>query len=322
MHWGSSARATPRALGRRATERPRMTQQNSSLALASAIATRSDQRAVVDPEFLARAELRPVRLLLDYWKPELGLADQGVLHTIVVFGSTRLLDPELARQRLVEAELTAARLPADGGARDALRRARCAVEQSRYYAIARELGQLVGRCGDGPDDRRLLIVTGGGPGAMEAANRGAHDVGAASIGLNILLPHEQTPNPYLTPELNFSFRYFALRKLHFMQRARALVALPGGYGTFDELFETLCLIQTGKRAPLPVVLVGRSFWERAIDFPFLVEQGVLDAGELSLFTFAETAAEVWASIVGWYTERGRSIFDEPVETFDGDCACS
>jgi uncharacterized protein (TIGR00730 family) len=155
---------------------------------------------------------------------------------------------------------------------------------------------------------------------MEAANRGVRDVGAASIGLNITLPQQQEANPYITPELGFSFRYFAMRKLHFMQRARALVALPGGYGTFDELFETLCLIQTGKRTALPVVLVGREFWQRAIDFDFLVERGMLDAGELSLFTFAESAEEIWAAIVGWYTERGRSIFDEPGEAFLGDSA--
>jgi hypothetical protein len=275
------------------------------------------------PEFLARPELRPVRLLLDYWEPEIGLADQGVLHTIVVFGSTRLVDPDRAAVQLAEAQRTAAPRPDDDAVQLLLHRAQRSAEQSRYYAIARDLGRIVGRCGDGPSDRRLLIVTGGGPGAMEAANRGARDVGAASIGLNIALPHDQKPNPYLTPELNFSFRYFALRKLHFMQRARALVALPGGYGTFDELFETLCLIQTGKRAPLPVVLVGRAFWERAIDFSFLVEQGVLDPAELSLFTFAESACEIWDQIQRWYAERGRSIFDEPTAALFGEeCGCS
>ena len=302
--------------------RPRLTQEDAALALARVTGSPSHRPADEDLELLARPELRPVRLLLDYWKPELGLADHGVLHTIVVFGSTRLLDPELARARLADAEQSASRLPEDPGARDALRRARCAADQSRYYAIAHEFGRLVGCCGDGPDDHRLLIVTGGGPGAMEAANRGAHDVGAASVGLNITLPHEQEPNPYLTPDLHFSFRYFALRKLHFMQRARALVAFPGGYGTFDELFETLCLVQTGKRAALPIVLVGREFWERAIDFDFLVERGVLDAEELALFTFAESAAEIWAAIRGWYTERGRSLLEEPSASSNGDASCS
>ena len=299
--------------------RPRQTHQDPEEGLAGLI--RYPATADHDLALLARPELRPVRLLLDYWKPELGLADHGVLHTIVVFGSTRLIDPELAAERLAESERAAARLPQDSRAQAQLRKARCDAEQSRYYAIARDFGRRVGCCGNGPDDHRLLIVTGGGPGAMEAANRGAHDVGAASIGFNIALSREQKPNPYLTPELSFSFRYFALRKLHFMQRARALVALPGGYGTFDELFETLCLIQTGKRAPLPVVLVGREFWQRAIDFEFLVDQGMLEADELSLFAFADSAEEIWASILGWYAERGRSIFDEPLEAFRAESAC-
>jgi uncharacterized protein (TIGR00730 family) len=299
---------------------PRPTQKDPGDGPARAVPT--PRPADQDLALLARPELRPVRLLLDYWKPELGLADHGVLHTIVVFGSTRLVDPEIAAARLADAERDAARFPENASTQAHLHTARCVAEQSRYYAIARDLGRLVGCCGNGPEDHRLLVVTGGGPGAMEAANRGAHDVGAASIGLNITLPEAQKPNPYLTPELSFSFRYFALRKLHFMQRARALVALPGGYGTFDELFETLCLIQTGKRAALPGVLVGREFWQRAIDFDFLVERGMLDAGELSLFSFAESAPEIWASILGWYTERGRSIFDEPLEAFRGDVSCS
>jgi uncharacterized protein (TIGR00730 family) len=252
-----------------------MTRDERSELLARVIASRSHQRADRDPELLARPELRAVRLLLEYLKPELGLQDHGVLHTIVVFGSSRVR------------------------------------EDSPEYEIARELGRLVGKCGEGPEDRRLLIVTGGGPGAMEAANRGAHDVGAPSIGLNIALPQEQEPNPYITPDLHFQFRYFALRKLHFMQRARALVALPGGFGTFDEVFETLCLIQTGKRSPLPVVLVGADFWRRAIDFDFLVERGVISSDELGLFCYAESAREVLEAIGHWYSERGRSIYDPP-----------
>lgn len=295
-----------------------MTHDDPTQARARMIASGSHRRADQDLELLARPELRPVRLLLDYLKPELGLADQGVLHTIVVFGSARLLDPELAHQRLADAERNAAGLPQEPAALEALRKAQRAAEQSRFYTIGREFGRLVGRSGGGPADRRLLIVTGGGSGAMEAANRGAHDVGGASIGLNITLPHEQQANPYLTPELHFQFRYFALRKLHFMQRARALVALPGGYGTFDELFETLCLIQTGKRIALPVVLVGREFWQRAIDFDFLLERGVIDTRDLSLFTFAESAPEIWAAIQRWYTDRGRTIFDEPAAGANGE----
>jgi len=288
-----------------------VTQDEEDAALALLMASPSHRRADRDLALLARPELRPVRLLLEYLKPELALTDHGVLHTVVVFGSTRLLEPETARERLAEVERGAAGRPDDALAARAVHRARVAVEQSRYYAIARELGQLVGRCGEGPEDHRLLIVTGGGPGAMEAANRGAHDVGAASVGLNITLPREQEPNPYLTPGLHFQFRYFALRKLHFMQRARALVALPGGYGTLDEVFETLCLIQTGKRAPLPVVLVGREFWQRAIDFDFLVERSVVEARDRELFCTAESAEETWHRIRDWYTERGRSIFDPP-----------
>jgi uncharacterized protein (TIGR00730 family) len=252
-----------------------------------------------------------VRLLLEYLKPELGLRDQGVQHTVVVFGSTRLLDPEEARRRLEAAEREAEGRRGDAGAAAELRRARTALEMSRYYAIGRELGALVGGCGAAPGGPRVAIATGGGPGGMEAANRGAFEAGGPSVGLNVALPREQQPNPYLTPELCFEFRYFALRKLHFMLRARALVALPGGYGTLDELFETLCLIQTGKREPLPVVLVGEAFWRSAIDFAFLIDRGVIDAGDLSLFCFAETARETWDAILDWYARRGRSLFDEP-----------
>jgi uncharacterized protein (TIGR00730 family) len=226
------------------------------------------------PEFLARVERRASRLRLEYLEPELSFAVQGVVHTIVVFGSTRLR------------------------------------EGSPYYEIGRELGRLVGRCGQGPGDHRLVVMTGAGPGGMEAANRGAREVGAASAGLNIRLPSQQEPNSWVTPELCFQFRYFALRKLHFMLRARALVALPGGYGTLDELFETLCLVQTGKRSPLPVVLVGEDFWRRAVDFDFLVEQGMIDAGDLALFEYAESAQDVWDRILGWYALRGESVFSD------------
>lgn len=282
------------------------------------LAARASRRADQDLELLARPELRAVRLLLEYLKPELGLADHSIRHTIVVFGSTRLLDPDLARHKLAQAERDAAHAPDAAGVPAALRAARLALEQSRYYAIGREFGRIVGRCGEGALDNRLVVVTGGGPGAMEAANRGAHEVNAASVGLNITLPREQQPNPYQTPSLSFQFRYFALRKLHFMLRARALVALPGGYGTFDELFETLCLIQTGKRSPLPVVLVGEEFWRSAIDFDFLVERGMIDAAEVALFGFAESAEAIWETIVRWYAERGRSVFDE--EATDEDPA--
>lgn len=264
----------------------------------------SHERADRDLELLARPELRPVRLLLEYLKPQLEFADSGIEHAIVVYASTRLLDPERARRRLAALEA------APPGERDEpqLERARAALARSRFYEIAREFGRIVGRCGRGPGDNRLVVMTGGGPGGMEAANRGAYEVGASSVGLNITLPEEQDPNPYITPGLRFQFRYFALRKLHFMLRARALVALPGGYGTFDELFETLCLIQTGKRAPLPVILVGEAFWRRAVDFDFLIAEEMIEPEDLGLFQFAESAQEIWDRIQGWYDDRGVSIF--------------
>jgi uncharacterized protein (TIGR00730 family) len=278
------------------------------------------RRADRDAALLGRPELRPLRLQLEYLGAELRLTDHGIRHAIVVFGSTHLLDPEVAREQVETAERRATRVGGDPQADAELRRARRALERSRFYALGRELGRIVGRCGEGPGDNRLVIITRGGPGAMEAANRGAREVGAASVGLNIALPREQRPNPYLTPGLCFQFRYFALRKLHFMLRARALVALPGGYGTFDELFETLCLIQTGKRTPLPVVLVGESFWRRAVDFDYLLEEEMITPRDLELFCFAESAQGVWEVIVRWYAERGRSVLDADGERAEADQA--
>jgi uncharacterized protein (TIGR00730 family) len=262
-----------------------------------------------DLELLARPELRSVRLQLEYLKPELALRAAGIDHTIVVFGSTRFDPPDLAKRKLEEAERACALAPGEPDCRDAMLAAERAVERSRYYTIAQEFGRIVGRAGSGPGDSRLVVVTGGGPGAMEAANRGAHDVGAQSCGLNITLPREQSPNPFITPELSISFRYFALRKLHFMLRARGLVAFPGGYGTLDELFEVLCLIQTRKREALPIVLVGREFWSRAIDFDFLLETEMISPADLDVFVTAETAQEAWDAIESWYASRGRSIFE-------------
>jgi len=182
-------------------------------------------------------------------------------------------------------------------------------EKSRYYQEARAFGRLVGESGKGPDDCRVTIVTGGGPGIMEAANRGAFDAGAKNVGLNISLPSEQYPNPYITPELCFQFHYFAMRKLHFLKRAKALVAFPGGYGTMDELFETLTLIQTRTIAPLPVILVGESFWRRAVDVDFLVAEGMIDEEDRELFWYAETAEEIWQGIQDWYRVNGNPLFN-------------
>ena len=267
------------------------------------------RRADRDLELLDQPELRSVRLQLEYLKPELAFEKLGIRATIVIFGSTTLLDPDDARRQLKAAERAVRLAPDDERANELLQRARGALAKSHYYAIARELGQRIGRFGEGPGDHRLVVATGGGPGAMEAANRGAHDVGAASVGLNIALPLEQQPNPYITPELSFQFRYFALRKLHFTLRARALVAFPGGFGTLDELFETLCLIQTGRREAIPVVLVGAEFWKSVIDFNFLCSEGMIQPSHLDLFEYAESAEEIMSRIEAWYADRGRPIVE-------------
>jgi len=246
-----------------------------------------------DTEFMQREELRPLRLGLELLKPELIQKEQGIQSTIVVFGSARLQEPAAAELALRTAERELAEHQEDPSRRRQVAVAKRQRELSKYYDVAREFARLVsGSCQiDGRCD--YVIVTGGGPGIMEAANRGAADVQAKSIGLNITLPHEQRPNPYITPELCFQFRYFALRKMHFLIRAKALVAFPGGFGTLDELFETLTLIQTGKVTGVSVVLVGRAFWERLINWEFLVEEGLIGPQDLRLFHYAETAQEAW-----------------------------
>jgi uncharacterized protein (TIGR00730 family) len=269
--------------------------------LRAILASESYVLAEQDLAFLARDEARGLRLQLEFLKPETLLAEQGVRDTVVVYGSTRITEPAAAR-RSVEA----LRQALETDPRDAVLIRRLAVAErilakSRYYEIAREFGRLVGRTRDSDRSRSdLVIMTGGGPGMMEAANRGAFEVGAKSVGLNINLPHEQYPNPYITPELCFRFHYFALRKMHFLLRAKALVAFPGGFGTLDELFEVLTLVQTRKIKPVPIVLVGEEYWRRAIDFGFLADEGVIDAEDRELFWFAETADEIWASILDWY----------------------
>ena len=246
-----------------------------------------------DIEFLQRDELRPIRIGLELLKPELIQHEEGVRSTIVVFGSARLQEPDAAKHALHMAEEEAARSPSNPACQHKALVSRRQLALSKYYDVAREFGRLVsstcqveGRCD-------YVIVTGGGPGIMEAANRGAADVNAKSIGLNITLPHEQRPNPYITPKLSFQFRYFAIRKMHFLIRAKALVAFPGGFGTLDELFETLTLLQTGKTENVMVVLVGRDFWERLINWQWLVENGLIAQHDLLLFHYAETAQEAW-----------------------------
>ncbi|MDR4465562.1 MAG: TIGR00730 family Rossman fold protein [Nitrospira sp.] len=250
-----------------------------------------------DTEFLQRDELRSVRLGLELLKPELIQTDEGIGSTIVVFGSARLKEPKAAQQELQRAEAEAAHAPRDPARQRQLTIAKRQLELSQFYDIAREFGRLVSSTCQIGGHCDYVIMTGGGPGIMEAANRGAADVKAKSIGLNITLPHEQQPNPYITPQLSFQFRYFAIRKMHFMLRAKALVAFPGGFGTLDELFETLTLLQTGKTDRVVVVLVGREFWERLINWPFLVECGLISPHDLELFHYAETAQEAWDLIV-------------------------
>lgn len=257
-----------------------------------------------DPDFLRRQDMRGLRLMLDYQKAQQLLVQHRVAHTVVVFGGTRLPEPVAARRNCDALSAALAAAPDDHELAERLAVARRVAEKSRYYDVARELGYLIGRCGEHAIGGRIMVMTGGGPGIMEAANRGAHEAGAKSIGLNITLPHEQYPNPYVSPELCFSFHYFAMRKLHFLLRARALVAFPGGYGTLDELFEVLTLVQTRKIKPIPVVLAGESYWRRAVDFDFLADEGVIDQEDRELFFFAETAQEIWDGIQRWHGASG------------------
>jgi uncharacterized protein (TIGR00730 family) len=265
------------------------------------------QEADSDFAFLNSPLARGPRLQLDYLKAETLLQAEGLTDAIVVFGSTRLAEPSAARARLAAARDASAAAPDDPRLRERVGVAERLLEKSKYYDVAREFGALVGAACDCPDCRRLVVVTGGGPGAMEAANRGAFDVGAPTVGFNIALPREQFPNPYLTPGLCFRFHYFAIRKLHLLQRARALVAFPGGYGTFDELFETLTLAQTRKIRPLPIVLVGESFWRQAFNVDFLVAEGVIDPEDRDLFWYAENAHDIWESILGWWEKAGAPL---------------
>jgi uncharacterized protein (TIGR00730 family) len=267
--------------------------------------------ADADTAFLAEDDLHGVRLQLDYLKPELLLQEHQVHHTIVVFGSTRICEPAAALRKVQALQSSFSADTENTELKRKLGVAERIFAKSHYYEVARGFGRLVGAANLEVHDHRTAIVTGGGPGIMEAANRGAFDVGAKSVGLNISLPHEQFPNPYVTPELCFSFHYFALRKLHFLLRARALVAFPGGYGTLDELFEVLTLVQTRKIRPIPVVLVGEAYWRRAFDIDFLVDEGVIDSEDRELFWFAETAEEIWNGILRWHDASGEPLHAAP-----------
>jgi uncharacterized protein (TIGR00730 family) len=232
--------------------------------------------AYADTEFLTRRELRGVRLQIEYFKPDLIQREHGIHNTIVVFGSARFKSPEDA---VTEHDK----------------------RMAHYYDEARKFGRLVAEHSAQQEDLdKLYICTGGGPGIMEAANRGAFETGQPTVGMNISLPHEQEPNPYITPELCFQFHYFAIRKMHFMMRARALVAFPGGFGTLDELFETLTLIQTNKSERVPIILFGEAWWKKLVNFEFLVEEGTISRDDLKLVEYAENAEDCWAAIKRYY----------------------
>ncbi|MFZ5526702.1 MAG: TIGR00730 family Rossman fold protein [Pseudomonadota bacterium] len=251
--------------------------------------------AFADPDFLLHPELRPVRMQLELLKPELVQREENIQSTIVMFGSARILSAEDAQARLDASQ----ELPA-GEARDlAVRRAQRQIDMSRYYEEARAFASMVTNH-SAQLETPIYVVTGGGPGIMEAGNRGAFEVGGKSIGLNIVLPHEQEPNPYITPRLCFQFHYFALRKMHFLMRSVALVCFPGGFGTLDELFEALTLMQTGKCRKRPVLLFGRDFWTKLIDIDHLVDTGMISPDDIHLFRYVETAQEAWDTLRNEY----------------------
>lgn len=259
-------------------------------------------------DFLYHDEARGVRLQLDYLKAEVAMREHHIDHTIVVFGSARIAEAEVAIEAHAEAERNLEQDPDSPELQAAFKKSKAMLKKSIHYEEARAFGRLVGSSGKGPHDTRVTLMTGAGPGIMEAANRGANDVGAKSVGLNIELPFEQAPNPYITPELNFVFHYFAIRKLHFMHRAKALVVFPGGFGTLDELFEVLTLIQTDKSLPMPVILVHSEYWHKLVNFEMLRDEEMISEDDYNLIQFAESAQEAWDSILKWYSDRGNPLF--------------
>ncbi len=246
--------------------------------------------AFQDMDFLLREDLRPVRFQLELLKPDLLLDEANIASTLVMYGSARIPEPDKADALIAAASTESQRKVAES-----------LKAKSKYYVEARKLARIASRVGPDADGKKQFVVcSGGGPSIMEAANRGAHDEGKESIGLNIVLPFEQLPNPYVTPHLSFQFHYFSLRKMHFLIRARAVAVFPGGFGTFDECFELLTLIQTGKIKPVPIVLFGHDFWNRVVNFEALVEEGTISPDDLDLFKIVETAEEAWDYICERY----------------------
>jgi len=265
--------------------------------------SRAYRIAYKDRDFLDTDWARPIRLQTELLKPESIFRAQRILSTIVVFGGTRIVEHRQARRRVTRLEKQLAKKPKDRKLRKQLAIARSLLGKHAFYDEARRFGQIVSREGQKYHGHEYVIITGGGPGIMEAANRGAFDNGAKSIGLNITIPHEQEPNPYITPGLCLQFHYFGMRKMHFMLRAKALVAFPGGYGTMDELFEALTLVQTGKVPSMPIVLFCEQYWRNLINFDFLVEQGTIDQEDLDLFTFCDRAEEAWQYIKDFWEQK-------------------
>jgi len=266
--------------------------------------------AAEDVDFLNRESLRPVRMQLELLKPEMALQEQNVRSTIVVFGGTQIVEQHVAQERLCAAREALSQAPENPILQRTAFRAERVAAKSHYYEAAREFGRLVssecqlnGHCD-------YVIVTGGGPGVMEAANRGAFDAGCKSAGFNITLPAEQFPNPYITPELCFQFRYFALRKMHFLLRAKALVVFPGGFGTLDELTDALTLIQTRRMAAIPIIMFGREYWDRALDFDFLADEGVIDDAHVRIIQYADTPQEAWNLIASFHSHGANGSLSE------------
>lgn len=256
-----------------------------------------------DSEFLLRDELRPIRVHLELLKPELLQQEAGITSTLAVFGSSRIMERAEAEKNLADKKQKLQADPGNAKLSKDVDIAERILEKSQYYDMARELGRLVTSAAVEQEELQPVVITGSGGGIMEAANRGAHDAGGRSIGLNIVLPMEQSPNAYVTPELSFQFQYFAMRKMHFMMRAIALVVFPGGYGTLDELFETLTLIQTEKVERMPVLLFGEKFWNGIVNFEALVDEGTIDQSDFELFRFVESPAEAWDCIKNHYSQR-------------------
>lgn len=265
--------------------------------------TASELLAYHDHDFLLRDELRAVRLQLEWLKPDIVQEEMGIESTVVIFGGARFPDPATAEKRFTDAKTNLQQDPTSEELQKRYAVAEQVVANSQYYVIAQQLAKRITELSLAAGGKDYVIVTGGGPGVMEAANKGASEAGGRSIGLNIVLPYEQTINPYVTPELKFQFHYFAIRKMHFLKRAKALIACPGGFGTLDELFETLTLIQTKKIDPVPVILVGSSYWNKLIDFEFLVSQGAIEERDLELFKVVDSADEAWQILTdGWDAE--------------------